>query len=213
MNGSDRVGSVPTTRMIIASSSTRFAKSAGADTFPPAEELHAIVHTPSLDAVVTTDPWSSSIENYITQQCESIRVFADRHAAMSGYCSRRDVILRLPSVIIPAVSAPMLMYFAAATESDAASTTGLCTVGGATYFAPTALILTAVFNIATNFFQYERRGFDHNQAMIKWTELRDSVMAELSKRREFRSDANAFMVNLNLRVMHLSSISPDLDNC
>ena len=132
---------------------------------------------------VYEEPWNEHIERYLNDTMER----AQKHVTLNeqaGYeFRRRRVRWGLPGVIIPIVLSPI---------------TAMVGADASQYLASVSLLLTGVFTGVSSFFNFEKRAGEHFMVALLYSIIVDDIKMELTKMRQFRMQADVFMVKINM---------------
>jgi len=144
-----------------------------------------------------TDPWSKKIDGFMqTLRAEAVKK-RDDHALAGHHFRKLEIRWRLPSVLTPAVLAPIILLVGMAT-SDSCDT-----ITPTDYISTVGFALTAFFTSINNFFRYGNLSAKHHLFSAKYSDIVTDIDAEVIKQRKFRMSADVFLTIMKMKYDNL----------
>jgi hypothetical protein len=144
-----------------------------------------------------TDPWTHEIDTYMKDLRNDSEKKQNDHAEAGHHFRRLEIKWALPSILSPAVCAPLILLVANATNDSCAKVTLT------DYVATVGFAVTAFFTTIHNYFRYGNRTALHNMYSAKYSDIVTDIDSEIIKKRRFRAPADVFMATMKMKYDNL----------
>lgn len=162
---------------------------------PPSQDLADSGSRTDTPPSPTTDPWSNKIEDYVKKMRDKCLIKMDQHDRCSNHYKKRDVMTRLPTLILPSIFAPLVLLMA--NEEDPCAKSDHIQISS--YLSTSGFILTGIFTGIHNFFRYDHRVNKHNRFSAKYSDLITDIETELIKKKKYRIPADVFVTTIKMK--------------
>lgn len=165
-------------------------------------------HSPSTEdsdyKTPSEEPWGHRIENYLVEvmkTCEEKAIFHDD----AGYHFKsKKVQWGLPMVIVPALFSPVSLMIGWNRGDTCADITA------ADYVTAFGFMLTAFFTAVHGFFDYGVKYQTHFNHSYLFSGICSKIKSELVKHRQFRRQADVFMIEIEKELDYALRSEPIL---
>lgn len=157
-------------------------------------ELNIINNTPE-DQIRVDENWSDETESLAKTWMVLSNEISKKHAEAAGVNKFKNAITGLPSILIPAIFAPL--------------TTTLKDYENVEYISMAGFIATGILIGINTFFRYAQKYQGHLDFSSRYLELVTDIQYELAKSRKFRTPPDAYLMKIQLRLDSLRAQEPD----
>ena len=140
--------------------------------------------------------WSDATESLAKEWLESATKASDGHNKSGKSNKFKNAITGLPSILIPAIFAPVSI----AVDGNE----------NAQYISMVGFIASGIFSGVNTFFAYDRKYQKHMDFSAKYADVVSDIRYELSKSRKFRTQPDQFLMKIQMKLDNLGAQAPDL---
>lgn len=142
------------------------------------------------------EKWTEAHENLCKEWLEEAQEASKNHNK-SGLSNKfKHVIFGLPTVLIPAIFSPVSI----ALEGEESLP----------YVSMTGFILTGIFGGIDQFFDYSGKHQRHMDFSARYADVVSDIKFELAQGRQFRTDADQFLMRIQKTMDSNGANAPDL---
>lgn len=142
------------------------------------------------------EPWTNLHEELLLEWKTNCEEFAKKHSKKAMKCKLWHQAIKLPSVIIPVIMAPI--------------TNGLKDYEYISQINTVGFILSAFLNAYYNFYDFQEKKEKHDQHASHYYDLVTTIDVVLSRGRTFREPADRFFERIQAEIDILERTSPDI---
>jgi hypothetical protein len=147
--------------------------------------------------------WSHRIVEHLRTLLKKAEFKAEAHAQAAHYFRSREIKLAIPSLLVPAISAPLVGILSQLSSCDNTYNPG-------TLLGVISLIISGTLNSLTSFFRYGVRTHEHLSASGEYKELCAVMSAELARSANFRTNVERFLTDIQKDFDRLIKVEPPL---
>ena len=155
---------------------------------------------------VMCDPWSEEIIRHLQAVRDKASRKMNDHNRNSATYRFRSHLVSIPAFLIPTIMAPIALLFKS--NIDACDTHDISSYE---YLTSAGFILTGVLQAIAKHYQYDLRTQHHNVFASRYSALLSEIEEELTKKKQFRTNADAFMASVRLKYNNNVEQEPSID--
>ena len=150
-----------------------------------------------------SSPWSKDIVTHLEKDMAYCFKKATEHNQAAIISKKMDIYTRLPSIIIPAIMGSIILIVPDTDENgDITLNNILSTIG---------LVLTSMLTILCSFYEFQKHYYQHDIYENRYKERYQIIRAELTKDKEYRQNAEVFLVNNRDKLDYIRKGEPRTD--
>lgn len=145
------------------------------------------------------EPWHTNTENLLNRWRENCQMASQAHEIAGKRCKRLGFTWTIPSAVLPAIAAPLIVTSHVYADTFIAHT-----------IEAGVLVLSGVCGVINSTFQYSAQSEKHFAFAARYYDLITDIDLELSKRRAFRTQADVFLTKIHMTFDALNNAAPHL---